>query len=135
MRSLVLLICGSILGIGLVVACSDDTPGNADAAACDCDPAEAPLAGREVRVSSAALTIQPSSDGGTLASCPSNATLVTGGCYIDDDQTGRQLMLKGFGPIGPGQQTLNGWGCDYNNNSTVGAAVVHAEAVCRNPAP
>ncbi len=135
MRSLLLLFCGSILGVGLVVACSDDSPGDVDAAACDCPDAEAPLAGRLVRVSSAALTVAPNSQNGTFASCPTNATLVSGGCYIDDDQTGRQLYATAFGPTGPGQQSLLGWRCDYINGSAAGTAVIHAEAVCLNPAP
>ncbi len=135
MRSFLLLFCGSILGIGVVVACSDDTPGNADAAACDCPASEAPLAGRLVRVSSAPVTVTPNSDNGASVTCPTNATLISGGCYIDDDQTGRQLYLKISGPGTPGEQTLVAWACFYNNNSSAGTAVVHAEAVCLNPAP
>ena len=45
-KGLMTLAAGVGVGIALVLSCGDDSPGDADAAVCDCPAAEAPLAGR-----------------------------------------------------------------------------------------
>jgi hypothetical protein len=78
------LTSGVVAGVITVVACSDDSPGNVDAAdaACDCPAAEPPLAGRIVSVRATNLLAFGSS-GLAGAECPTGATILGGACDLD----------------------------------------------------
>ncbi len=75
-------LAGLVAGAALVVACSDDSPSDADAAACDCPASEAPIAGRVMSVT-APTSIGANSSGGLAAQCPTGAILLGGGCRLD----------------------------------------------------
>ena len=74
------VLVGAAFSAGLILACSDDSPHDADAASCDCPAAEAPLAGRIVERT---YTIIVDADGSGTALCPPGATLLGGGCTIE----------------------------------------------------
>lgn len=122
-------LCGALGATILVVACSDDSPGDADAAVCDCPAAEAPLAGRIMRVRGNTFNVPP--DGGSsfgVAGCPAGATLLGGGCMQDgfDDS---ELLLTEAGTTDNGL----GYECHWRNDNTV-QFPVYAEAICLVPA-
>lgn len=107
---------GIVVGIGLVIACSDDSPPRVDAAVCDCPAAEAPLAGRITTVT-ATRRVQPpdlpAEDGreGVAASCPPGATLLTGGCEAIG---GPLILLEMSLPTDDGS-----WVCAWRNTDTI----------------
>ena len=72
---------GAVIGAGVVIACSDDSPGRADAATCDCPAAEAPLANRIVSRTSTG-NIAPGNTGVASVFCPAGATILSGGCSL-----------------------------------------------------
>lgn len=73
------LLTGAIIGIGLVVACSDDSPGTADAAECNCPAAEPPVPARLMEIK-ATSTIAANSANSAGASCPPNSRYISGQC-------------------------------------------------------
>lgn len=127
LKNLVLVLCGAVGALVLVVACSDDSPGNVDAAACECDPAEPPLAGRIVRLEDR----RTSTTIGVFASvsCPAGAMLLGGGCYGEGPASTLRLLDSGSAEAGP-----LGWACDWLNQPTEEVTVV-AWATCLLPAP
>lgn len=127
----VLDVCaGAVAGISLVIACSDDSPPQADAATCDCPAAEAPLAGRIVTVTTTGRVPPPdppAEDGreSVAASCPQGATLLSGGC----DAVGAPLSL-----LEVSFPTDNGsWVCGWKNTDTI-PITTKAIAKCLVPA-
>lgn len=68
-RELSFATAGAIIAVGLVISCSDDSPGNVDAAVCDCPVL---MKYEDVRQSA-----QPALQ--ARAVCPANWTLVGGG--------------------------------------------------------
>ncbi len=125
-----MFISGAFAGIAIMLSCSDDAPSSADAAVCDCDPAEPPLAGRIMTVSSATTSIAMGDFAAVSASCPSDALLLSGSCT---GPTGAlpatmQLARAGFTPAG-----AEAWLCTWTNNGTEAVEVV-ALAKCLLPA-
>lgn len=125
------LLAGVGAGVALVVACSDDTPTDVDAAdaACNCPAAEPPLAGRITRVR-ADNTLSPGGAGGAAAGCPSGAVALGGSCEVAVTDTNVILLSSRFVPGSP-----PAYECEW---STVGASVARtgtAEVVCLTPAP
>lgn len=126
------LVGGFAVGIALIVACSDDAPGNvdaADAAACDCPASEPPLAGRITRVR-VDNTLSPGAGGGASAFCPAGAVALGGACEVAITDTNVVLLSSRFTAGTPA-----GYGCVW---STIGAAMARtgtAEVVCLTPAP
>jgi|GEM_PF-5998313 len=88
------LIVGAFGGAGLIVACSDDSPSDADAAVCDCPAAEPPLTGRII-VNTSVISIPANGLGVGGAGCPSGSLLIGGGCKLDADDIGIRLMSAG----------------------------------------
>ena len=128
MKTLIIALTGAALACALILSCGNDSPGDADAATCDCPAAEPPLAGRIVRVSeTVALAAQDS--GGTNASCATGATLLGGGC---DLQTGNDRITVSYAsPDGGGAEA---WNCGWNNPTTTANTGI-ATAICLMPAP
>lgn len=122
-------IVGAVLGAGLVIACSDDSPGDADAAVCDCPAAEPPLAGRIVPVRVQG-TIQANGGGGASAQCPSGATILGGSC---EQMTLSSQVLLLEARISRTTPTAPVYVCEWMNNGAT-TPVVFAEAVCLMPA-
>jgi len=88
------LLVGAFGGAGLIVACSDDSPSDADAAVCDCPAAEPPLAGRIITVSGV-ISIPAGGPGVGGGSCPSGSILLGGGCKLDADDIAIHLISAG----------------------------------------
>jgi hypothetical protein len=125
--SVVLLLAGMLAGIVLVLSCSDDSPGNADAATCDCPAAEPPVAGRLVRDSNT-LIINPNTNGAQGAACPQGGLLISGMCTNEPVTSGADLTLQQSGTAGNGQ----GWTCWFKNNSAA-PVTIRATAICLMP--
>lgn len=127
LKNLAFVLAGVVGATTFVIACSDDSPGDADAAVCDCDPAEPPLAGRIVRVENRTTASTPAL--GAVAGCAAGATLLGGGCYTEGNNARNpRLIQSGFLLPGP-----NSFGCDWDNpqqNEVTGVAW----ASCLNPA-
>jgi len=129
MKTLVAIVSGAVLATSLILACSDDSPSDADAAACDCPAAEAPLVDRLVTIRGLDDTLPANARSGAIASCAAGSTLITGHCLIVDSAgTPPNAALREFGPL----DALR-WGCSWDNFNG-GSAVIHAEAVCLVPA-
>ena len=126
LKNLVLVLAGAVGALALVVACSDDSPGNADAAVCDCDPAEPPLANRIVRLEDRRTQTTPAVYAGV--SCPDGSVLLGGGCH-GEGPTALSLVDSGSSEGGP-----LAWACDWRNQPAVEVTVV-AWATCLLPAP
>ncbi|MBK9036979.1 MAG: hypothetical protein IPL61_37965 [Myxococcales bacterium] len=131
MKTLVALLAGAAFAGVLIVACSDDSPTEADAAVCDCPSAEPPISGRIARIRSADGNLPANGIGGGIATCPAGATLLSGWCDFENmPGTPPQLALV---KAGASTAEPNAWTCVWQNYNA-GAATVHAEAVCLMPA-
>lgn len=131
-RLLLGIASGVVLGSTLVVACSDDSPPDADAAVCDCPAAEPPLEGRIVSVRGTATPINPGGAGGALVNCPLGATVLGGACEVANDDPNVLLQDSRFNrPVGASQQFSCKWSA---LNATVANSGV-AEAICLVPSP
>lgn len=121
------LLVGAVLGVGMIMACSDDSPGDADAATCDCPPAEPPLAGRIARTR-VTTTIDPNAVGVQSSSCPAGGTILGGSCRMMEGN--RNIALTEAGIVNGGGQ---GYECHWSSTSaSAGTGIV--EAICLMPA-
>lgn len=129
LKNLALVLAGIAGATAFIVACSDDSPGDADAAVCDCDPAEPPLAGRITRVEdreTGVFTIFR-----RTAICPTNSTLLGGGCYSEGGPAlDVRLIMAGEEVAG----VPLSFGCRWINTPGLEVTVV-AWATCLIPAP
>ncbi len=122
-------LAGAIAGATLVIACSDDSPGDADAAVCDCPAAEAPIAGRVMSVS-ATGAIGANSAGGQTAQCPTGAILLGGGCRLDQGIDDPQVLIY---VASPSTALPDSFSCSWISTSSQTRTGV-AEARCLVPA-
>ncbi len=136
MKRLVSLLAAALAGAVVVVACSDDSPKDADAAACDCPAAEAPLTATRMHRVDDGGTIAANSIADATAGCPAGELFVSGSCYIDTDNTAREVTLMYAGAL-PSDATseARGWGCRFVNRSATATATYRAQALCLRPAP
>jgi hypothetical protein len=121
-------LAGGAASAALVIACSDDSPGSADAAVCDCPAAEAPLAGRITRVTN--TTAVEGLEFITLdAACPAGATILGGNCK--QEGTGDEDVY-----VFTGGTTADGTGfhCGWQNNNPDAINVI-VEVTCLTQAP
>lgn len=125
-NSLVSLAAGMIVGAALVLSCSDDSPGNADAATCDCSAAEPAFAGRIMTIEQTA-EVAANGSGYAIASCALGALRLTGSCTT---AMIRDVTLKQSGFYESG--SLPGWVCGFQNNETV-PVTIKAAVVCLMP--
>lgn len=128
LNSLALLAVGAVGGIALIVACSDDSPTDADAAVCDCPAAEPPLAGRiiSVRVTG---PISAGSTGGAAAACPAGSTILGGACEVETSDA--KILLRESRIVRSGNPQ---YVCLWNSESATVANNGTAEAICLTPA-
>ncbi len=128
LKNLALVLAGAIGATTFVIACSDDSPGDADAAVCDCDPAEPPLTGRIVRIENRTTGSTPGISSGV--ECANGATLLGGGCFTEGNNSLQaRLIQSGNTLAGP-----RAFGCVWDNspqNEVTGVAWAN----CLNPAP
>ena len=76
-----LVLSGAVGGAGFIIACSDDSPGNADAGTCECAAAEPPLNGRIVRVRDQ-VSIAPNEFATAGPACAQGGTVLGGSCRL-----------------------------------------------------
>lgn len=121
------LVTGAALGAVVVIACSDDSPGDADAGTCECPAAEPPIAGRVARIRGT-VAIDPNAVGVQGAICPAGATLLGGSCRLMDGDP--RIVLNDAGIVNGGGQ---GYQCQWKSSSPVADTGI-AEAICLMPA-
>ena len=129
LKNLVLVLAGIAGATAFIVACSDDSPGDADAAVCDCDPAEPPLAGRITRVEQRKTGATPGFS--EAAICPANSTLLGGGCYSEGGPALDVRLIMAGEPLAGVPLSF---GCRWINTPGLEVTVV-AWATCLLPAP
>jgi hypothetical protein len=139
MTTTVTLAAGAILSAAVILACGNGSPGDADAAACDCPEAEPPLAGR-IQVVEDVRNLGTAGGQSAAVLCESAAgaadwTLLGGGCIVDDDNDG-DLILYQAGPIpfSESNSTLGGYDCLWRNPTSITIDAVKAYAICLVPA-
>jgi hypothetical protein len=126
-KTIATFLMGAVGATALVVACSDDSPRDADAATCDCPSAEPPIAGRITPVRGVDSALAANSMGTASATCPANAVLVSGWCELGNSSAQAALVNAGTLPTEP-----QSWFCQWNNYSA-GIGTVHAVAFCLTP--
>lgn len=136
LASIPALLAASLAGALIVVACSDDSPTDADAAVCDCPAAEPPITQARVhRVDSGPGTLAPGQSGHAVALCPAGDIVLSGSCFLSQDPTGLIFMKGSYAVPQDPAMAPNGWACDPVNTGTIGDAEYHAQAICLRPAP
>lgn len=119
---------GVAFGVITVIACSDDAPGDADAAVCDCPAAEPPLSGR-IMARTASVALPANTGGGGEAVCNQGETILGGGCRLMSPD-GR-ITLSESGILR--QAGLAGFRCAFSSASPI-ANTGLVEAICLVPA-
>lgn len=128
LNSLALIAVGTVGGIALIVACSDDSPSDADAAVCDCPAAEPPLAGRIVAVRQSS-PITAGSSGIAGVACPAGATILGGACEVETPDDNILLKESRFLRTGNPQYI-----CRWSALDATASNTGTAEAICLTPA-
>jgi hypothetical protein len=130
MKTLVASLGSFVLGLALVLSCSDDSPPDADAAVCDCPVGEAPItSSRIVRETSApaALAVNGSSIASTACT---RGIAISGSCDLDANTA----MYLDVQLVEAGMYENNAWVCRWSNKS-VQATSGTASVMCLMPAP
>lgn len=127
-RTPLLVVTGAALGIGLILACGDDSPTDADAAVCDCPAAEPPLAGRIILSDESTSPIPALGSTSQSNECPTGATLLSGSCLLETIDNEVTLSQSGFEVF---DDTV--WVCRWNN-PTSQANVGKVRVICLMPA-
>jgi len=101
---------GCVIGIGMVLACSDDSPSTADAAECNCP--EPSLTDRIVREPATSVTLAPGSTDSQGRGCSTEgAILLSGSCRLQDAPSADLILIEsGLSQDG----TV--WSCKWRNN-------------------
>lgn len=120
------VVSSALCGALLVLACSDDSPGDADAAACDCPAAEPPVPAR-IRWVTQDANVAPMSTGVAAASCPAGAKLLGGGCS-GSASDGFQILRTEPREAG----NIQGMSCTWRSTQAV-AEMATATAICLVP--
>ncbi|MCL4683054.1 MAG: hypothetical protein KJZ92_17535 [Rhodocyclaceae bacterium] len=126
---LALALASSAATAALILSCSDDSPGDADAAVCDCPAAEPPLAGRLTTVEDRRENPGAVPGFSAVARCPDGATLLGGGCEASANASSVLLSNAGRRPSGPA------FGCSWLNPQNDSPDYILAWATCLMPAP
>lgn len=134
MRHLVSIIGAALAGALIVIGCSDDSPADADAATCDCPAAERPLAASRIHRVDGAGTAATNTITSPIALCPAGELFLSGSCYIDQDNTAREVSLMQSGAVPSGAtEEARAWQCHFLNTSPTATAEVRAQAMCLRP--
>ena len=123
MKRLGYAVSGAVIAVAIMISCSDDSPGSADAAT-SCEP---PLAGRIV-------TLEHSQTGSATivagVACPAGSTRLGGGCELD----GQNKLLLRLNEAGRRDATVLNYTCIWDNPDMVEVTGT-AWATCLVPAP
>lgn len=128
LKSIVLLSIGAAFGVAMVLSCGDNAP-HSDAAACDCPPSEAPIAGRLIVVESGPSTIAAGDQGGVSEMCPQGTQFLSGTCTAAYPTILEDITVQQFGF----DKTSFSWLCAFKNNK-LSAVQVKATVLCLKPA-
>lgn len=121
------IIASALAGAVLVIACSDDSPGDADAAVCDCPAAEPPLPGR-IQWTTKQVTVPAMNSVADIANCPAGAKLLGGGCGSSSVPGG--IIVGSAEPTDGG--SLQGFACAWTS-TRADAVTMTATAICLVP--
>jgi hypothetical protein len=131
-RSIVLVTTGAVAGIAFVLSCSDDSPGKADAATCDCPAAEPPLSASRYQLVDNISTVPANGTSIAGALCPSGTLFLSGSCTTQLLNPVRDVTLQQSGFFDASE--LGTWSCLFRNNEAT-PVNVKATVVCLKPAP
>ncbi len=125
-------ILGAIAATTFLLACGDDVPATADAAAvCDCPASEPPLEGRIVRRRSES-TILGGERSAAVKSCAEGEVLLSGSCN-SPDTVGLNLLRSGLSTQ-QDPDTTRTWRCTWENENPLDPATVVTTVICLAPA-
>lgn len=127
MKPLAYILIGATAATTLVLACSDDSPADADAAVCDCPAAEPPVPARIVTIRSVDQVVTANGAGGIGVACPTASKFLSGGCYVDAPGV-NDLQLHSFGKVADQES----FGCTWFSHHAADQTV-HAEVTCLVP--
>jgi hypothetical protein len=141
-KNLLLIASGLVAGVALVVACGTDGGGPsdasaADAGACNCPSAEAPLDGR-IRRKQVAIPIQTTGITSAVVSCEAGGIILGGGCgkkFKRDGIVISESSMTGGAAVDVGVAEGQDFWCAAEN--TTGSAtdeVMIVNAICLYPA-
>ncbi len=116
-----------VLGLALVLSCSDDSPGDADAAVCDCPAAEPPITAQRLVRETTMLAIAAGQGAAPTTTC-TRGIAISGLCELEFGALDNQIPL-----IEVGLRDSNGWRCQWFNGS-IQATTGSATVVCLVPA-
>jgi hypothetical protein len=120
---------GACVAVVSIVACSDDSPGDVDAAVCDCPASEPPLSGR-ITVMRSPGNVNPGSTGAASAFCPAGAKVLGGACALMNPDPQVQVGFSRIEQSG----TAEGYSCFWSAVDATVANTGTAEAICLVPA-
>ena len=124
-KSMLLVLSGTVFGIGFVLSCGENSPQRSDAATCDCPASEPPIAGRVVAKASPPVTIGPGESDLAGVGCDSGTQLISGACEEEGESAADNITLQQSAP----NSQLTGWNCVFKNNEAV-PVPVKAVALC-----
>jgi hypothetical protein len=125
MRTIAIFAFGLFVGVGVIVACGDDSPGDADAAVvCDCPAAEPPIEERLVRYTDDQTFAPGERSGLALAQCNDGGVAIHGSC----SSGGTMFLMDSGSPDG------TYWRCIYRNDDG-DAHDATATVLCLLPPP
>ena len=127
-KSIVQLSIGAAFGVGMVLSCSNDSPGRSDASTCDCPASEAPIVGRTVVIEGDPVTIPAGQVGAAGTACAPDMQMLSGSCTAADPTILEDITLQQFGF----NKTQYGWSCAFKNNKLTPIAV-RATVLCLKP--
>jgi len=120
------VLASSLGGAVLVVACSDDSPGRADAAVCDCPAAEPPVPAR-IQWITRQVSVNGMATNAVVAPCPSGAKALGGGCSGSGLDAFTILEAE---PVASGAD--QGFSCAWRSTQAA-AETATATAICLVP--
>ncbi len=126
MKPLCASVSAFVLGLALVLSCSDDSPGDADAAVCDCPAGEPPISAQRL-VRETATANLPTGVSLAARAC-SRGIAISGFCELDPNAPFAQMAS-----VDAGLNSSNGWQCRWRNDG-VQATTGTATVVCLVPA-
>lgn len=133
-KSIALVTSGLMAGVITVLSCADDSPGNADAAACECPASEPPLTSARYQIVDVPATIAANDTGGQGAGCPVGTLFLAGSCTTATLNPLRDVTLQQSGFFDASDQGVQSWQCRFKNNEAT-PVTVKASVICLKPAP
>jgi hypothetical protein len=121
-RQACILTAAFVGGVMFVVSYDGRSSRHAEAASCDCAPAEPPISEERIVQSEEVIELRPMSTYGTTVNCEfGKQVILGGGCAAETGQT-PDLILVEAGP------SNDGWRCTWTNPT---ASSVNVRAISR----